>query len=68
MRKVRVPYIVYSECIACGACEEICPEVFQLDETAGFAVVVNQGGADLGKIQEVMDNCPTLCIHWEELS
>lgn len=66
MRPVPVPYIVYSECIACGACEEICPEVFKLDENAGYALIINQGGADFEKIQEAMDNCPTDCIRWEE--
>jgi ferredoxin len=29
--------------------------------------VINQGGSDPDKIQEAMDNCPTECIHWEEL-
>ena len=67
MPSVRVPYIVYSECIACGACEELCPEVFTLDEEAGYAIVINQGGADFHIIAEAMDNCPTRCIHWEEV-
>ena len=42
-------------------------EVFKLDEKEGYAIVINQGGADPDKIQEAMDNCPTECIHWEEL-
>jgi ferredoxin len=67
MGNVRVPYIVYSECLACGSCEEICPEVFKLDEKEGYALVINQGGANPDKIQEAMDSCPTECIHWEEL-
>jgi ferredoxin len=28
----RVVYIDDEECIACGSCEEICPEVFKLNE------------------------------------
>ncbi len=66
-RKVRVPYIVYAECIACGVCVELCPEVFQMDEKEGYAIVSDQGGADPEIIQTAMDNCPTACIHWEEV-
>ena len=40
------------ECIACGSCEELCPEVFRLNEGLGFAQVVNPGGAPDEKIQE----------------
>lgn len=65
MSTVKAPYIVESECIACGSCEEICPEVFKVDEQAGYAIVINQGG-DPDKIQEAMDTCPTECIHWED--
>lgn len=60
----RTPVIVEEECIACGACEELCPEVFQVNETLGFAQVINPGGAPEEKIQEAMDNCPVNCIHW----
>jgi ferredoxin len=40
----RLPDIVEEECIACAACEEICPEVFQMNESLGFAMVINPGG------------------------
>ncbi|OGP70119.1 MAG: ferredoxin [Deltaproteobacteria bacterium RBG_13_60_28] len=61
-----VPYIVEEECIACGACEEICPEVFTLNESLGFVQVMNPGGAEAEKIQEAVDACPVSCIHWED--
>jgi ferredoxin len=60
----RVPYIVEEECIACGACEESCPEVFKLNDSLGFAQVINPGGAPEDKIQEAVDVCPVQCIHW----
>jgi ferredoxin len=60
----RSPEMVEEECIACGACEELCPEVFRLNESLGFAQTVNPGGASEDKIQEAMDACPVLCIHW----
>lgn len=62
----RIPVIVEEECIACGACEEICPEVFKLNESLGFAVVINPEGGDEAKVQEAIDNCPTQCIHWSD--
>ncbi|MFP3869064.1 MAG: ferredoxin [Desulfobacteraceae bacterium] len=62
----RVPFIVEEECIACGSCEEICPEVFRLNESLGFAQVINPEGGSEEKIQEAIDACPTQCIHWED--
>jgi ferredoxin len=59
-------FIVEEECIACGACEEICPEVFRLNESLGFAQVINPGGAGEEKIQEAVDSCPVSCIHWTD--
>jgi ferredoxin len=60
----QVPYVVEDECIACGTCEEICPEVFAVSDSLGFAQVMNPSGAPADKIQEAMDACPTQCIHW----
>jgi ferredoxin len=61
-----VPFIVEDECIACGTCEELCPEVFRLNEGLGFAQVINPGGAPDDKIQEAVDSCPVSCIHWAD--
>ena len=44
-----VPYVAEDDCIACGACEEICPEVFTVNETLGFAQVMNPSGAPDGQ-------------------
>jgi ferredoxin len=60
----RFPEIVEEECIACGACEDLCPEVFRLNEVLGFAQVINPGGGSEDKIEEAMDACPVQCIHW----
>ncbi|MGQ9921582.1 MAG: ferredoxin [Desulfobacca sp.] len=64
---MRVPYIVYAECIACGECVTLCPEVFEMDENGGYAIIRNQGGAPPEIIQRAMDHCPTACIHREEV-
>jgi ferredoxin len=61
-----LPLVVEEECIACGACEEICPQVFKVNESLGFAQVINPFGGAEEKIQEAMDACPVHCIHWAD--
>ena len=39
-----IPYIVSEDCLACGACVDVCPEVFQLNESLGYAQVVHPDG------------------------
>ncbi len=62
----RIPVIDADECIACGNCEQVCPEVFRLNEALGHSEVINPGGAQEEKIQEAMDQCPVQCIHWQD--
>lgn len=52
------------ECIGCGVCAQICPEVFQLDDEAGKARVVRVQGADCAR--EAADSCPVGCIEVTE--
>jgi ferredoxin len=59
-------YIDEDECIGCGSCEEICPEVFKLDEDTEKAEVIKPQGGPGDLIQEAIDTCPVSCIHWEE--
>ena len=51
------------ECIGCGVCAQICPEVFELDEEAGKARVIRPEGAD-GAL-EAADSCPVGCFRGE---
>ena len=62
----RIPKIEEDECIACGNCEAVCPEVFHLNENLGHSEVINPQGAPEEKIQEAMDQCPVQCIHWAD--
>lgn len=54
------------ECTACGVCEEICPEVFELgDDTAevkGDAVPEDAEES----CKEAAEECPVECIKIEE--
>jgi ferredoxin len=61
----RIPVIEADQCIACGNCEVVCPEVFHLNEALGHSEVINSHGAPEEKIQEAMDQCPAQCIHWQ---
>ncbi len=54
------------ECIGCGTCEGICPEVFQLDEETGKSQVIKSEGGLEDLIQDAIDSCPVEAINWEE--
>ena len=62
----RKVYIDEDECIGCGSCEEICPEVFRLNEDTAIAKVIQPEGGPEDLIEEAMETCPVECIHWEE--
>jgi ferredoxin len=54
------------ECVACGTCVEICPEVFKMDDGADTAEVIMETGGPEDLIQEAIDSCPTQCISLED--
>ena len=53
-------------CIGCGACEAICPEVFNLDDD-GLSTVIcdNFKDIDESSISEAIESCPTNAISKE---
>jgi ferredoxin len=53
------------ECIGCGSCVEICPEVFELDEGVEKAVVIQAEGSLDNCVEEAIQTCPAECIHKE---
>ena len=59
-------YIDEEECIGCASCEEICPEVFKLNEDTEKAEVIKPEGGPEDLIEEAIETCPVECIHWEE--
>ena len=53
-------------CIGCGACEAICPEVFQLDDDGLSSVVCDESKEiDEASVQEAVESCPTGAISHE---
>ncbi len=59
-------YIDEDECIGCGTCEEICPEVFILNDETDKGEVIKEEGGPEELIQEAIDACAVECIHWKE--
>ena len=62
----RKVYIDEDECLGCASCEEICAEVFKLNEETEKAEVIRSEGGPEDLIEEAMEACPAECIHWEE--
>ncbi len=59
-------YIVIDvyECNGCGACEEICPEVFALDD-GEKAVLLDSDAPITEKVEEAAAYCSQKCISFE---
>ncbi len=52
-------------CTSCGLCEEICPEVFELQDVAVIKEGVDFNDYEDG-IKESADSCPVEVIQYEE--
>ena len=59
-----IVYIDEDECIGCGSCVDICPEVFALDEEAEKSRVIKSEGGPEDLIEKAMVECPMSCIFW----
>lgn len=59
-------YIDEDECIGCGLCEEICPEVFKLNEETDIAEIIKPEGGPEALIDEAIESCPVECIGWTD--
>jgi len=52
-------------CIGCGACADLCPEVFEMDERSRRARVIIFEVTDRNCIDEAIATCPVECISWK---
>lgn len=55
-------FVVNDNCIACGLCTGICPDVFTLDGDIAHAADDNVEGATEKKAREAMKSCPVDAI------
>ena len=53
--------IVNDDCIGCGMCQDVCPEVFQLNGD-GMSEVVGDADLHADKVQEAAAICPVNAI------
>ena len=61
------PIVDRDLCIGCGACEEECPEVFELKEDGISSVIKEHPGREsYGCVHDAADACPVDAIHIEE--
>ena len=61
IKKVRIE----EDCTACGLCEDICPEVFKLEDIATVIEGVNFADYEK-KIKEAAESCPADVIKYME--
>jgi ferredoxin len=55
------------DCISCGLCPSICPEVFEMEDDGKAGVVVDEVPSENeDATQEAAESCPTSAIHVEE--
>jgi ferredoxin len=62
---MKVPVVDLSRCSLCGACMEVCPEVFRLNDV-GYIEVVELSSYPETEVNEAIKYCPEDCIYWEE--
>jgi ferredoxin len=50
-------------CIGCGACEDVCPEVFELGEDGISMVITESPGPErYGCVRDAAEDCPVGAI------
>lgn len=63
--KMKHPVVELSDCIRCGVCEEVCPEVFSLTD-AGYVQVKDLAVYPEESVEQAIKNCPADCIYWTQ--
>lgn len=62
---VKFPVVELSDCILCGVCEDICPQVFRVND-AGFVEVADLPVYPESAVDAAIRNCPADCIYWQK--
>jgi ferredoxin len=64
MTRIKKPVIDLSDCILCGVCQDVCPEVFWLND-AGYIEILELLDYPCSGVDDAIKNCPADCIAWE---
>lgn len=59
------PVVELSDCILCGVCTEVCPQVFRMN-AAGYVEVFELETYPQSDVEDAIKNCPVDCIYWEK--
>jgi len=62
---MKTPLVELSDCIACGVCAEVSPEVFRLSD-AGYIEIIELDAYPEDEVNDAIKYCPTDCISWVE--
>jgi len=60
---MKTPLVELSDCIACGVCAEVSPEVFRLND-AGYIEIIELDTYPEDEVNDAIKYCPTDCISW----
>ena len=58
--------IIKEECIACGVCADIAPEIFEMGDDAAEVKVAEVPEPEQDAVREAAESCPTEAIVLEE--
>ena len=60
---MKKPLVELSDCITCGVCAEVSPEVFRLSD-AGYIEIAQLDTYPEDEVNEAITYCPADCISW----
>ncbi len=58
--------IIKEECIACGVCADIAPEVFEMGDDVALVKIDEVPESEQDAVREAAESCPTEAIVIEE--
>ena len=61
--KVKI-YLDLDKCIGCGVCNQVCPDIFSMEEVLGVAKLLRPE-TDEPCVKEAKEICPVACIRVE---
>ena len=63
---MRRPVVDIGACTLCMGCVELAPQVFMINQAAGYIQVVESDCYPSEAVQEAIKYCPVDAIAWEE--